>query len=149
VYQNILTSLIISTLKKLFLLIAISSLILGCSDEDESNPIITGEIVGQWKMIYTHARAWDSHISDVSAKNIVYNFKSNGILLVSGDQIGRHTNDQHKYSFGEETLTIGGQNYERMIVRIGNQKWSSSFSDGQMSLMELDSDGGSLTFVKK
>jgi hypothetical protein len=135
-------------MKKFFLLLAISSMIFGCSKEDEPNQIITGEIVGQWKLIKVHARAWDSHITDLSAKNIVYNFISNGILLVSGGQTGRHTNGQHKYSFGEETLTIGGQNFESLIVRIGNQKWASSFSDGQMSLIELDSDGGSLTFVK-
>jgi hypothetical protein len=55
----------------------------------------------------------------------------------------------YNYSFGEETLTIGGQNYESLIVRIGNQKWLYSFSDGQMRLSELDSNGGSLTFVKK
>jgi hypothetical protein len=136
-------------MKKFFLLIAITSMIFGCSDEDESNQLITGEIVGQWKLIKEHARAWDSHISDVSAKNIVYNFKSNGILRVSGEQIGPYKNGQYKFSFGEETLTIGGQNYESLIVRIGNQKWLYSISEGQMSLIELDGDGGSLTFVKK
>ena len=136
-------------MKKILLLIAISSMIFGCSDESESKQLITGEIVGQWKLIYAHARGWDSYISDESAKNIVYNFSSNGILSVSGDQIGPHPNGEHNYSFSEETLTIGEQNFESLIVRIGNDKWLCSFSDGQMSLSELDSDGGSLTFVKK
>jgi len=120
-------------------------MVLGCSDENESNQTeVIGEIVGQWKLIYVHQRSVDSYISDVSTENIVYNFKSNGILA----QTTLLKQGQYNYSFGDETLTIGGQTFETQVVTIKNQKWLYSFSDGQMSISELDSDGGSLTFVK-
>jgi len=135
-------------MKKFLLLIVISSMIFGCSEENEPNQTeVVGEIVAQWKLIYVHQRSWDSYISDVSAKNIVYNFKSNGILDVSAETV-LLKKGQHNYSFGEETLIIGGQNFETQVVTIENQKWIYSFSNGQMTISELHSDGGTLTFVK-
>ena len=135
-------------MKKFFIMIAISSIAFGCSDDNEPNQReVVGDIVGQWKLIYVHQRSWDSFISDVSSKNILYNFKSNGILDVSAETT-LLTKGQYNYSFGEETLVIGGQSFETQVVTIENQKWLYSFSDGQMSLSELDNDGGSLTFVK-
>jgi hypothetical protein len=134
-------------MKKLFLLIAISSILFGCSDENEPKQTeVVGEIVGQWKLIYVHQHSWDSYISDEAAKNIVCNFKSNGILDVSAET-ALLKKGQHNYSFGEETLTIGGQSFETQVVTIRGRKWLYSFSDGQMSISELDSDGGTLTFV--
>lgn len=131
-----------------FLLIAICSMSFGCSDENETNQTeVVGEIVGLWKLIYVHQRSWDSYISDESAKNIVYNFRSNGILDVNAET-ALLKKGQHNYSFGEETLTIGGQSFETQVVTIKNQKWLYSFSNGQMSISELDSNGGTLTFVK-
>ena len=59
-------------MKKFFLMIAISSMIVSCSDENKSTQKITGEIVGQWKLIYRHSNPWSSYISDESSKNIVY-----------------------------------------------------------------------------
>lgn len=135
-------------MKVSFLLIAICSMIFGCSDEDEPNQAeVVGEIVGQWKLIYVHQRSWDSYISDESAKNVVYNFKSNGILDVNAET-ALLKKGQHNYSFAEETLSIGGQSFETHVVTIENQKWLYSFSKGQMSINEMDSDGGTLTFVR-
>lgn len=135
-------------MKKLFSLVAISLIVFGCSDENELNQTeVTGEIVGQWKLMYLHQHAWDSHISDVSADNIMYDFKSNGILDVAAETV-LLKKGQHNYSFGEETLTIGGQVFETEVVTIKNQKWLYSFSDGQMRISEFDGDGGSLTFIK-
>lgn len=53
-------------------------MILGCSNDIETN-----QIVGQWKLIYRQSNPWSNFISDESAKNIVYDFKSNGILIVN------------------------------------------------------------------
>jgi hypothetical protein len=138
-----------STMKKFFLLIVISSIIVACSDENEPNQIrVAGDIVGQWKLIYLHQRSWDSFISDVSTKSIIYNFKSNGILDV-GAETTLLNKGQYNYTFGEETLIIGGQSFETQVVTIEKQKWLYSFSDGQMRLSEFDNDGGTLTFVKQ
>lgn len=136
-------------MRKIFLLIAISLMILSCSDESASNQTITGEIVGKWKLVYRHPQAFASHIFDESAKNIVYDFTSNGILVVNGDKTGPHANGQYSYSFSEETITVGEQNYESFAVRIGEQKWLCYFSDDEMNLREPDGDYGSLTFIKK
>lgn len=135
-------------MKTFFLLIAISAMVVGCSEQHEPNQKeVVGEIVGQWKLIAVHQRIWDSYIADESAKNIVYNFKSNGILDVSAETT-LLKNGQHSYSFGEETITIGVQSFEAEVVTIENQKWLYSFSDGQLRISQLDNDGGSLTFVK-
>lgn len=124
-------------------------MLLGCSDNNESNNIVVGEIVGQWKLIYVHERSWDSYISDTSAKNIVYNFKSNGTLVVISEQPAPHKEGQHNYSFAEETIIIGGESFESFVVKIGDEKWLYSSSEEQMSISQLDNEGGTLTFVRK
>ncbi len=135
-------------MKNFFIMIAISSIAFGCSDDNEPNQReVVGDIVGQWKLIYVHQHSWDSFISDVSSKSILYNFKSNGILDVRAETT-LLKKGQYNYSFGEEILVIDGQSFETQIVTIENQKWLYSFSDGQMSLSVLDNNGGSLTFVK-
>lgn len=131
--------------KKLLLLAAISSVMLCCSDEDESARV-AGAIVGQWQLIHVHERSWDSHLSDESAKNIVYDFKANGILDVSG---ACALIEKGQYPYREETLTLGGQPYKTPVVTMAGRRWIYSFSDGHMTIVELDSDGGTLTFVRK
>jgi hypothetical protein len=135
-------------MKQLLLLITFSSMIFGCAEEKEPNrPEVVGEIVGQWKLIYVHQRSWDSYIADVSANNIVYNFRSNGILDVNAETVLLEKG-QHDYSFEEETLIIDGQSFETQVVTIKNRRWLCSFSNGEMSISELDNDGGTLTFVR-
>lgn len=135
-------------MKKLFLWIAIGSMAFGCADDNGPNPTdVVGEIVGQWKLIYVHERSWDSYIADVSAKNIVFYFRPNGILEGT-EGTALLAKGRHRYSFGEEMITIGEEDHETLIVKIGDLKWFYSFSDGQMNISQFDSDGGSLTFVK-
>lgn len=136
-----------TAMKKLLLLFAISSVFVCCSDERES-PEIVGEIVGRWKLVHVHERSWDSHVSDESAKNIVYDFGSNGILVVNGES-ALIRKGRYNYTFQEETLTIGGQRYQTPIVTIASRRWMYSLSNGYMRILELDDDGGTLTFVKK
>lgn len=134
-------------MKKLPLLFVISSVFVCCSDE-RASPEIVGEIVGQWKLVHVHERSWDSHVSDESAKNIVYDFRSNGILEVNRES-ALLKEGRYDYTFQVETLTIGGQRYQTPIVTIANRRWMYSLSNGYMIITESDDDGGTLTFVKK
>lgn len=134
----------INSIKRHFLLIVISLMILSCSNDNE-----TTQIVGQWKLIYRHSNPWSSYIADESAKNIVYDFKSNGILIVTGNQSAPHTDGQHNYFFGEDILGGLSSDPKIVLVKIDGEKWTYNLSSGQMMLSQGYLDGESLTFARK
>jgi hypothetical protein len=131
-------------MKRLFLLIAISLIVFGCSDDNKTN-----QIVGQWKLIFRHSNPRSSYVSDESAKNIVYDFKSNGVLIVTGNQSAPHTDGQHNYFFGEDILGGLPSDPRILLVKIDGGKWTYNLSGGQMVLSQGYLDGETITFVRK
>ena len=88
-------------MKNLMYLLLIIFTILSCSKDDYS---MNEQIYGEWKL--TEARIVDFSpnppIIDYSDDNIIYNFKFNGKLIVTGEENVGYTNGEYEYFFGED-----------------------------------------------
>ena len=114
---------------------------------------VPNQIVGSWKLIeaeYPNLRITSPSESSINynKENIIYNFKSNGDLIVSGgDNVG-YGNGKYKYYFREGHL--GGSNALKvLLVEINNSKWSYKLTNGKMILGQSYFDGPDLIFERK
>ena len=139
-----------SVMKRLFCLIALSSMVLSCSKDSEPHraEIYPAQIIGHWKLIYFHARPWDSYVHNFTDDNIIYTFEPAGILVVNGDgQQVPHADGKHHYFFDEGI--IDGQNEKGVTVKIDDQEWLCSFVDGQLRISQTHVDGEALVFIRE
>lgn len=135
-------------MKKITPLILIGILVFSCSNDDG----ITAQIVGSWKL--TEARFYGLQGGDSSEgsinytnENIIYNFQTNGILIVSGGDNAGHKNGEYEYFFGEDHL--GSSNDPKsLLVNINNSKWTYNLTNGKMTLGKSYVDGPDLVFDK-
>jgi len=134
-------------------LVLIGFLVFSCSNDDEINYQITGK----WKLTEAKFYGLEGGNSsegtiDYRNENIIYNFQSNGILIVSGGENAGYTNGEYEYIFGEDYLSGAPSPGEEMIllVKINNStKWTYNMTNGQMTLGDSYVDGPNLVFEKR
>lgn len=126
-------------------LLIIGFLISSCSNDDD----ISNQIIGNWKLTKTVCCYFEGgRTTDYSNENIIYNFKSNGILVVSGrDNVG-YTNGEYEYFFGKDHLG-GNTDPKVLLVKINNSKWTYGLTNGKMTLGRSYIDGPNLIFERK
>jgi len=135
-------------MKKIMILMLIGILALSCSNDDE----ITNQIVGNWKLTEAKFYGLQGGSSsegsiDYTDENIIYNFQTNGILIVSGGENAGYTNGEYEYFFGEDYL--GSSNDPKsLLVKINNSKWTFNLTNGKMTLGKSYVDGPDLVFEK-
>ncbi len=136
-------------MKKFIPLILIGILISSCSADDANN----SQIVGNWKLMEAKFYGLEGGTTsegsiDYSNQNIIYNFQTNEILLVSGGGNAGYPTGEYEYSFGTDYL--GGSNEPQiLIVKINSSKWTYDFKDRKMILGKSYVDGPDLIFERK
>ncbi len=136
-------------MKKFITLILIGILISSCSTEDDNH----SPIVGNWKLMEAKFYGLEGGTSsedsiDYSNENIIYNFQTNEILLVSGGGNAGYPPGEYEYSFGNDNLG-GGNDPQILLVKINNSKWTYDFTEGKMILGKSYVDGPDLIFERK
>lgn len=131
-------------MKRILLLLFNVFLISSCLKEVD----ISNQIIGNWKLteVKSYGFGGESTI-DYSDKNIIYNFKANGILVVSGGDNAGFMNGEYEYFFGEDHL---GSNTDPkvLLVKINNLKWAYHLTNKKMTLSQAYVDGASLIFER-
>ncbi len=138
-------------MKKVVILIIMVVTLSACPREDT---ISIDPIIGKWKLIEIRFSGFERISSiDCSDKNIIYNFKTDDILNVSGvsanDKYLRYSNGEYKYFFGKGRLGGGGSDPKILLVEIETTKWTYKLTDGKMVLSTSYLDGETLIFEKK
>jgi len=134
-------------MKNLMYLLLIIFTILSCSKDDYS---MNEQIYGEWKL--TEARIVDFSpnppIIDYSDDNIIYNFKFNGKLIVTGEENVGYTNGEYEYFFGEDYLGGAPSPGESkiLLVKINTTKWTFDITNEIMTLSNSYIDGPTLVF---
>ncbi len=136
-------------MKKILILIVTITILTSCSNDDH----ISNQITGNWKLIEAKFYGLEGGSSsegsiDYSEENIIYNFQSNGTLVVSGRENAGHTNGEYEYFFGEDHL--GGNNEPKiLLVKIDESKWTYDLTNDKMTLGKSYVDGINLVFERK
>ena len=136
-------------MRKIFLLLITVATLISCSSDDS----ISDQITGEWKLM--SATIIDFTINpptiDYSNDNIIYNFRSNGTLTVSGEENVGYTEGDYEYFFGKDYLGGGQPNpgeSKILVVDINSTKWTYDLTDGIMTLSITYIDGPLLRFER-
>jgi hypothetical protein len=135
-------------MKKILILILTIATLTNCSNDDSINDQINGE----WKLIGVSTMDFNSNPQiDYPNENIIYNFRPNGILLVTGGEDIAYPNGEYDYFFGKDYLSgapSAGES-KTLIVNINSTKWTYDLTNGIMTLSTSYVDGPILRFERK
>ena len=158
-------------MKKIIFLFLIIILCIGCSENNKYDPAplqeidytdcIMGEldvvtssdqILGEWNLLRTRI-LWPEYQNwDYSNENIIYNFKSDGTLIISeSGGIGGFEEGEYNYVFEKDYLSNSPSPNESKIwlVKIMNMKWTYNSQNDLMILGQSYVDGADLCFERK
>ena len=140
-------------MKKLILFLFLSSLTVGCSDDDTKEENV---LVGKWKL--SHTNSFGSNFYKLSSnENVVYHFKENQNLSIESNIAKDSGFDELPEDFiTPKTIPYSfhydGTWFNDNVVKIGNETNSSLgeyyFKIQNDSLILNEYDGRSLFFVK-
>ena len=109
------------------------------------------QILGEWKLTRSEV-FWDYQVWDYSDENIIYNFRPDGILVVSETGgVGGFEKGEYSYEFKKDYLSSYPSSNEPMIwlVKIMNNKWTHKSQNDLMVLGQSYKDGADLCFERK
>lgn len=98
-------------------------------------------------MLWVDYRNWD-----FSNENIIYNFKSDGVLVVTENGgIGGFEKGEYSYEFKKDYLSNSTNSNEPMIwlVKIMDIKWTYKSQNDLMVIGQSYVDGADLCFERK
>lgn len=136
-------------MKKTIILIFTIALFSNCSNEDDFS---MNQIVGEWKLMEAKFYGLQGGSSsegsiNYSKENVIYNFKLNTTLVVTGGKNAGYANGEYDYFFGKDLF--GGINSPKvLLVKINDSKWSYELKDGKMILGKSHVDGPNLIFKR-
>jgi hypothetical protein len=155
-------------MRNLIYLLLINLIILSCSNPIEPNvennnpDCIIGEldkeisadkIIGEWKLTRKRTLGWDNNNYDLSNENIIYNFQSNGVLIISGSTNlnGFYESGEYIYLFEKDYLSNDSNSNGPMIwlVKIEGEKWTYKSQNDLMVIGQSYVDGSDLCFERK
>ncbi|MGS2764747.1 hypothetical protein [Sinomicrobium sp. M5D2P9] len=135
-------------MKNFTLIFCISLLLSSCNnDDDNSSP----NIIGDWKMIKIEVYSSELEETDYSDNNILYQFQSDGALIVEADvDNDGYNNGSYNYEMNLEHLSgnLSVEEPQEYIVKIENNKWVLDMSTDTMTLSQAHVDGPTLFFIK-
>jgi len=130
----------------LIILLTITSLA-SCSKSDDS--VKNDQIFGEWKLNRADLHGFQgTKTFDYSNDNIIYNFRSNGILKVTGGENLGYPSGEYNYYFGKDYLGDDTNGSKTLLVNIESSKWIYNFIDGEMVLVQSYNDGPNLIFKR-
>ena len=135
-------------MKKILILILTIATLINCSNDDSIND----QINGKWKLIGVSTMDFNSNPQiDYPNENIIYNFRPNGILLVTGGEDIGYPNGEYDYFIGKDYLSGAPRAGESktLNVNINSTKWTYDLTNGIMTLSTSYVDGPILRFERK
>ncbi|WP_223035022.1 hypothetical protein [Hanstruepera marina] len=119
-------------MKNVLYILSVFLILLSCSSDDdntESTPqTIEPEvrILGEWKLIYIFRVSSPPNEFDYSNDEIIFDFKSNGTVTVTGndDPSLYFTNGEYGYEFLETHHNVNGADIPYKLFKIGNRRWT-------------------------
>ena len=109
-------------------------------------------IIGEWKLLRTRV-LWPEYQNwDFSNENIIYNFKKDGVLVVSeSGGIGGLKKGEYSYVLEKDYLSNYPNSNEPMIwlVKIMGMKWTYGSQNDLMVIGQSYVDGHDLCFERK
>lgn len=112
----------------------------GCSDDYEST-----NVVGKWKLEKAETVFYNPQLYNYSQNNIIYEFKSNGILIISSD-IDDYIGDMPgEYTY--DSVSAKNENEPNTLI-FNDSSWWYSISEKEMILDNSPLDGPILYFVR-
>lgn len=141
-------------MKKTLIFLITIVILSSCTNDDETP---TNQILGKWKLVKVEYYKWNSNSNaslqtiDYSDKNIIYDFRSNNKLIVTGDQNIDNVNRESDYIFEKDYLSGYPSEGESkmLLVKIDGSKWTYSLTNGTMMLGQSYIDGANLYFERK
>ncbi|REE25556.1 hypothetical protein DFQ09_102146 [Winogradskyella pacifica] len=132
-------------MKNRLVLIVLLVTVFGCSDDEFSS---VNKIVDEWKL--TEIRYYTSSGNSIIAYsdvNIVYDFRNDGTLVVSGVEQGIYNNGTYEYEI-EEGVVEGISDLVIFTVKIDQTYWAYDLTNGIMKLGLSHVDGPDLIFER-
>ena len=123
-----------------------------CITGDLNNNITADQILGEWKL--TRGRnVWPVYLStDFSNDNIIYNFKPDGILVISGvgTEEPPHTYSDGEYSYVFEHVDSWDETVWKLTInsQSWNAVWTYISQNDLMVLSQSYIDGSELCFIR-
>lgn len=155
-------------MKNLVFVLLMNLIILSCSNPskpniENNNPdciigeldkdITSDKIIGEWHLIRKRTFWVSNYNYDVSNENIIYNFQSNGVLVISGNTNlnGYFENGEYIYEFKKDNLSNSLNSNDPMIwlVKIEGEKWAYKSQNDLMVIGQSYVDGSDLCFERK
>lgn len=138
-------------MKNLIIILLTFGSFLSCSNHDD-NPS-NSEILGEWKLIEARIINFENNpLIDYSKENIIYNFKANRVLSVTGGNNVGYPNGEYDYIFEKDYLGGAPSPGEEKILLVkvnNNTKWTYTLTYGRMTLGNSYVDGPDLIFERK
>lgn len=136
---------------------------LGACQKDEINnnelkcPVTAIEgandnVVGKWKLVKVRIVQLDDGISmkDYSCKNIIYDFKQDGSLVVNGAQKDVHSfeNGEYSFVFSDTPIWEGMGDEFKFTLKIGSTGAACGINNNIMIVDYAPLDGNTYYFVR-
>lgn len=105
-------------------------------------------IIGKWKLVTGRQFGYKITNEDYSCQNIIYEFKSNGNLIVTGDVENYFGISPGTYEFKLNSKPVHEWIEEKQTLRIGDRDWPCGISQYKMTLNDSPLDGPILTLYR-
>lgn len=135
-------------MKNLFVILFMFTVFSACSNDDNLKSCETGKIVGKWKLIKVeYPFPPSTHQYD---KSIIYNFRVDGKLIVTGGENAGYSNGEYNYIFKKDYFSEfpPEEGPKVWFVEINGSKWTYKCEDGLMVLGQSYVDGPDLFFQR-
>lgn len=142
VYHSCTTQKIL-VMKGIIAFVLVGIVAFSCSKSDNVD-----SIVGEWKLVEAKSYFGGEKSIDYTDKNIIYHFKDDDRLVISGDENVGYESGEYDYLFGEDHLGAG-TDPKILLVKIDNSKWTYKRSGDKMTLGKSYIDGHDLIFEKR
>lgn len=101
-------------------------------------------VIGKWKLVTEQFTFFNPRTEDLSCQDIIYEFKSDGNLIVTG-----YENEPLQYKeFELISKPLFEQMEEKQTLRIGYGDWACDISQHKMTLNASPVDGSIRTFYR-
>jgi hypothetical protein len=142
-------------MKNILILMMAIVVLSSCSKDNDDDA--TNQIVGKWKLVKIEYYKRDANTNgslqstDYSVKNIIYDFRLNNKLIISGEDNMDSENRVSDYVFEKDYLSgFPSEGESKMfLVKIDGSKWTYSLTNGIMKLGQSYIDGSDLYFEKE
>ncbi|WP_339610602.1 hypothetical protein [uncultured Planktosalinus sp.] len=111
-------------------------------------------IVGNWLLIDIQknqmAQGAKNKFTDLEKHQVIYNFKNNGSLIVTGDTVLVHTPGTYNYNLEKDYIGLPLENQaNELLLSIDNSKWSFTKKNNEIKIGQAFLDGPELTLKRK